>query len=463
MYFITIDFGTTNFKIFLWDYNGKIILKKSFPTPILSDNTIDPFAILKFINNFFDGLERRYKRIEGISVTGMGEAGLLVDKKGNPLTPIFSWLSEKGSEEIKILESEREKIFNITGLKILPKYSLAKILWLKKYEKELWEKTYKWLNAVDFINFYLTGKMVTDYTLASRMLLFDIKKKKWSEEILKIFDIPGERLPEVKPYGEKIGEISPYLKERFNLTSFPVILGGHDHPIGSLSLSLEEGDLFDSWGTAEALLIHTKEPFLIKEVRELGFSVGCMKDLYYIIAGIHFSGGITKWLMDNMRWRITPKFKTPSKVKFFPYFLGKKSKLFDKDLYGFFYGIRQDTTIDDVINSVWEGIFYESRTIIENFINLGMPIQKTILAGGMSRFKSLLKLKAEILNIPIFVAKEKELTSKSLAYLISKSVKPEIADNFKEKDFYVVEPQNKSSEYEENFQKYKHIKNLLGL
>ncbi|HOP94165.1 MAG TPA: FGGY family carbohydrate kinase [Dictyoglomaceae bacterium] len=461
MYFITIDFGTTNFKIFLWDYNGKIILRRSFPTPILSDNTIDPFAILKIINDFFNSLERRYKKIEGISVTGMGEAGLLVDKKGNPLTPIFSWLSEKGSEELKILECEREKLFNITGLKILPKYSLAKILWLKKYEKELWEKSYKWLNAVDFINFYLTDKMVTDYTLASRMLLFDIKKKRWSKEILKSFDIPEEKLPQIQPLGTIIGEINPILSRKFSLPKFPIILGGHDHPVASLSLNLKNS-LLDSWGTAEAYLIHTREPLLKEDIRKLGFSVGCIKDdLYYLIAGIPFSGGIKKWLKENMRWEILPK-KKSSKVLFFPYLLGEKLSQKDVLIKGFFYGIDHNTTIDDLKTAVWEGVFYESRDIIENIKNLGVDMEKIILTGGMSRFKSLIELKANILNIPLYVSSEKELTSKGLAWTIVRAINPENIDDFQEKSFYIINP-NSKKEYEEKFEEYKKIKDLLGI
>jgi len=172
--YITIDLGTTNIKFVLWSSDGQIIAKRSIHTPIEKDKTINPLKLIEIIKEIIENFERKYRNeILGISVGGMAESGLLIDKNGNPLTPIYTWLDNRGEEELIILQKiGKEKIFEITGLKINPKYSLAKILWIKKHHKNLWKDSYKWLNAVDFINYHFTGRAVTDFSLASRMLLF---------------------------------------------------------------------------------------------------------------------------------------------------------------------------------------------------------------------------------------------------------------------------------------------------
>uniref|UniRef100_A0A7C3MJN4 Sugar kinase n=1 Tax=Dictyoglomus thermophilum TaxID=14 RepID=A0A7C3MJN4_DICTH len=461
--YITIDLGTTNLKIILWNHKGKIEKKTIFPTPISSDYTIDPLKIIHHLNDFFSNLERKYKKdIQGIAVGGMGEAGLLIDKYGNPLTPIFSWLNDKGKEEIKILESIGKKdVFYITGLKVHHKYSLAKILWLQKKEKDIWMKAYKWINAVDFINFYLSKKLVTDYSLASRMLLFDINKKTWSEEILGLCNISPEKLPDIKPTGSIIGEIDIFIKNKFSLNTFPIILGGHDHPIGSLIYNLQNS-IFDSWGTAEAFILHTEKPLLKEAVRELGFSVGCIKNFYYLIAGIHFSGGILKWLKDNMKWKLIIEEYTPTNVLFFPFLLGKDSRKYKENIKAIFYGIDLNTQIKDLIKAVWEGVFYESRYILENIENLEIPIERIYLSGGMSRFKKIIKLKANILNKPIYISKEKESTSKGLALLIAENSNVENTKNFKDSPFDIISPTS-SKIFEDNYIRYKKIRGLLGV
>ena len=461
--YITIDLGTTNLKIILWNHKGKVEKKTIFPTPISSDHTIDPLRIIYYIDDFLSNLKAKYKKdIEGIAVGGMGEAGLLIDKAGNPLTPIFSWLNEKGKEEIKILENlGKKKIFYITGLKVHHKYSLSKILWLQKREKDIWVKAYKWINAIDFINFYLSKNLVTDYSLASRMLLFDINKKTWSEEILELCNISPEKLPDVKPTGSIIGEIDISIKNKFSLNTFPVILGGHDHPIGSLIYNLKNS-IFDSWGTAEAFVLHTEKPLLIETVRELGFSVGCIKDFYYLIAGIHFSGGILRWMKDNMKWKLIIEEDTPTNVLFFPFLLGKDSSKFQENIKAIFYDIDLNTQIKDLIKAVWEGIFYESRNILESIENLGILIERIYLSGGMSKFKKIINLKANILNKPIYISKEKESTSKGLALLIAESVNMEIAKNFRDSSFDIISPKF-SKIFEENYKKYKKIRELLGV
>ncbi|MCX7846385.1 MAG: FGGY family carbohydrate kinase [Dictyoglomaceae bacterium] len=460
MYILTIDLGTTNLKVFLWNKEGKIIFRKIFPTPFNEDYSISPFILKNYLEAIFDSLEKKRKKLIGIVISGMGEAGLLIDSKGNPLTNIFSWLDSRGEKEIKILENiGKDKIFEITGLKISSKYSLAKILWVRENLKDVWKKRYKWLNAVDYLNYLLTGKILTDYTLANRMLLFDIKKRNWSLEILNLCNLDLSILPEIQPAGRIIGEILPYWKEKYSLPDTPVILGGHDHPIGSLSFSLSDKILLDSWGTAEALFLSTFFPLLNKELGKKGFSIGYIfEEKYYLIAGIHYSGGIKNWIKKNLKWNIPKNFDKPTNIFFFPYILGRNIPSPNPNVKGMFYGIDINTKISDFKKAIWEGIFYETKIIIEELKSLGFPIEKIIVFGGMTRYKNLLELKRDILNIPLLISKEREITSKGSAYLVVKNLLPkEIYNNFTNNEFNELHPSSKSKLYQEKFQTYKEL------
>lgn len=449
--YITIDLGTTNIKFVLWSSDGQIIAKRSIHTPMEKDKTINPLKLIEIIKEIIENFERKYRNeILGISVGGMAESGLLIDKNGNPLTPIYTWLDNRGEEELIILQKiGKEKIFEITGLKINPKYSLAKILWIKKHHKNLWKDSYKWLNAVDFINYHFTGRAVTDFSLASRMLLFDIRNKEWAEEILNLCEIPMEKLPEIRPAGSIIEE-----KE------YAYVLGGHDHPIGSITLDLSKG-LYDSWGTAEALLIHTSKPMLTEYIRRLGYSVGCIGEgLYYVIAGIPYSGGIVKWIKEKLGFELKINPTKTSEILFFPYLMGKENK--DSEIVkAFLYGLDINTSLRDIEQSIWEGVFYETKSIVES-LKENFEIEKIIISGGMTKYKSLLQLKANILDMPLNISEERELTSKGLAFLIAKALNKTI-ESFKEKNFLIIYPQNNTGQFEKAYLEYKKIKGLLGL
>ncbi|MEN2984987.1 MAG: FGGY family carbohydrate kinase [Dictyoglomaceae bacterium] len=464
MYILTIDLGTTNFKIFLWNREGKIIFKKFFPTPFNKDYSISPFILKNYLDKTFEILENRRKKLVGIAISGMGESGLLIDYHGNPLTDIFSWLDIRGEKEIKILEKiGKDRIFEITGLKISPKYSLAKILWVKENLRDLWRKRYKWLNVVDYLNYILTGNFITDYTLASRMLLFDIKNKTWSKEIIDLCNLDISLLPCINSAGNIIGEILPSWQEKYSLPAVPVILGGHDHPIGSISLSLSYKVLLDSWGTAEALFLSIPFPLLNKDIGKKGFSVGYIfKENYYLIAGIHFSGGIRNWIKEKLKWNIPRSFDKPTNIFFFPYILGRNIPFPNPNTKGVFYGIDINTEISELKKSIWEGVFFETKIIIEELRGLGFPIEKIIICGGMTRYKNLLELKSNILNIPLLISKDRELTSKGTAYLVAKRVFPqEFQKYFLVNEFDKILPSFKSRLYQEKFEKYKELANKV--
>ena len=198
-----------------------------------------------------------------------------------------------------VQSGQPEQCFAITGLNYNYIYSLFKMLWTKENQPELYSQAAHWLCVPDFINYRLTGELATDYSIAGRTLLFDIKERNWSKPLLDLAGLDGTLLPPVAPSGTCIGRITQEAAAQTGLPEgIPVALGGHDHICGALAAGVvEPGRVLDSMGTSESVIaVFDQLPELEREAFS-GFNAGChvVPDLYYIQGSIHGSGKSVDW------------------------------------------------------------------------------------------------------------------------------------------------------------------------
>ena len=126
-------------------------------------------------------------KVAAMSFSAQMQGCLVVDKNGVPLRDAIIWADQRAVEEAEQLEKKigAKRMYEITGHRVSPSYSIEKLMWLKKHEPEVYEKTYKMLQAKDYIISRATGKFVTDYSDASGTNALDLRKLEWSEEIIK--------------------------------------------------------------------------------------------------------------------------------------------------------------------------------------------------------------------------------------------------------------------------------------
>lgn len=214
-YYLSIDVGTTNWKAAVYNETGKLIVIERTPTQTHTD--ADGYSIYKPDDMWNEVCKlcrnvtaKSAVEIAGVSVTSIAEAVVPIDKNGKPAGDIITWFdtrSMKQAQEMKKRFGE-EKLYEITGLDVNPIFSLFKILWIRENKPEIYEKAYKWLQMSDYILFCLSGEFVTDYTLASRTMAFNVKENKWSKEILNAVDVPVSVFPQICESGTVIGTIS---------------------------------------------------------------------------------------------------------------------------------------------------------------------------------------------------------------------------------------------------------------
>ena len=426
MYLLGLDVGTTNWKANLYDLKGKLVVSVSQPTPVRKDKRGNSYYDAEEMWKIFSSLIREVSgkvkdpaSITAVSFASMAEAGCLVDEDGLPLTHIIPWFDQRTMPEAEqiLKRISKKEIFGMTGINLTYIYSICKILWFKKYEKTAFKKAAKWVCAPDYLIKRMSGKWATDYSIATRTALFDIKNKKWSKRLLKIIGIKESFLPQAYPSGTLIGNITEKASKECGLpVTTKVVLGGHDHICGSIGVGLfSEGKGLNSMGTTECVCIPLKKLDNLKKYFKSGFSFGCYThgDMYYALAGIYYSSGIIEWLAREFYVKEKKKSKIyeamikdaknskpgSNGLYVFPHWLGIGVPFGLRDARGFVFGFQPNTTKGDLVNATYEGLSYEYRLLMETAEKeLGFRTKELLVTGGGAKNKFWLKIKADILQ-----------------------------------------------------------------
>ena len=211
-YYLAIDLGTTGCRSILFDRNLKIISSKYEEYPLITsvENFVEQDAELwremtfrtlkKVIKN--SGVEG--EDIKAISISSQGITIVPVNRELEPIYNAISWLDTRAQSETDQIRKDfgDKKIFYITGKPVSSAYTLPKLLWIRKNLPEIYDIAYKFLMPMDYLIACLTGVCVTDYSMASGTLFYDLKNACWSEEILDFYGISQSKLP--RPQGNTV-------------------------------------------------------------------------------------------------------------------------------------------------------------------------------------------------------------------------------------------------------------------
>lgn len=215
------------------------------------------------------------------------------------MTPLITWYDKRSKDYIDCLTDEEIRlIYQITGLPVHTNYSISKIKWLVDYMLDSSEQTYMWLNIPDLICYLLTGKICTEYSLASRTMAYDITKKCWSQRILDIFKLKEiVNFPKICQAGEIIGYTDDLDNNDLKSEHISVRIAGHDHMVGAYGIDLKENELLNSTGTTEGLLCISQTNFLsrINVSSALSNGVFVNNDYFSLFSSMPTGGSAFKW------------------------------------------------------------------------------------------------------------------------------------------------------------------------
>ncbi|MDF2628272.1 MAG: carbohydrate kinase, partial [Symbiobacteriaceae bacterium] len=246
------------------------------------------------------------RRIATIGIASMAEAGVLVGRDGAPLYPVITWFDPRTRPQAVHLARDpgTAALFRRTGLFVMPKHGLCKLLWIKEHHPEAIPEGATWLSMAEWIGFCLTGQRAACPTLAARTLAMDLTTRIWAADLLDHLGVSCDLFPPLQPEGTDIGAVTQAAAALTGLEpGTPVALAGHDHPCAAYAAGVTSpGQLLDSTGTAEAIIGAVPAPILTDAALRTEISQGPLPvpGLYGLQAGASASGGSVEWLRREL-------------------------------------------------------------------------------------------------------------------------------------------------------------------
>lgn len=457
-YVLALDQGTTSSRAILFDRNGAIVnlaqheLRQIYPNPGWVEH--DPLEIWE---TQLDSAREAIKNIDPseiacIGITNQRETTVMWDKNtGKPVYNAIVWQSRQTSEICDELKKEglEPYIKENTGLVIDAYFSGTKIKWILDNVPEVRTKAENGdilFGTVDtWLVWNLTaGKLhITDYSNASRTMIYNIRELKWDEKILEALDIPSSVLPEVRQSSEFYENT---IKEIFG-AEIPISgMAGDQQAALFGQLCFQEGMVKNTYGTGCFMLMNTGEKIVKSHnglVTTIAWGMG-NKVEYALEGSIFVAGAAIQWLRDELKIihdaadseYFAKKVSDSNGVYVVPAFTGLGAPYWDMYARGAIVGITRGVNRNHIIRATLESIAYQTKDVIEAMIDdSGINLTALKVDGGATNNNFLMQFQSDILNVNIERPEVTETTALGAAYLAGLAVgfwksKGEIAQNW---------------------------------
>lgn len=418
MLFIGVDLGTSAVKLLLMDAEGKIqkVVSREyplyFPNPGWSEQNPEDWYTqtmegLKELLSDFDK-----SQVAGISFGGQMHGLVILDDKDEVIRPAILWNDGRTQEECDYLNHVigKEKLSRYTANISFTGFTAPKILWVKNKEPQNFARIKKIMLPKDYIAYRLTGVHCTDVSDASGMLIFDVKNRCWSKEMLDICGIHEEQLARIYESYETVGTVLPKVAEELGIpAAVKVAAGAGDNAAAAVGTgTVGEGMCNISLGTSGTIFISSGH-FGVDEHNAL--HAFAHADGHYHLMGCMLSAAsCNKWWMDEIIG--TKDYAAEQKaieklgenhVYFLPYLMGERSPHNDPKARGTFIGMTMDTTRADMTQAVLEGVAFALRDSLEVAKSLGIRIERTKICGGGAKSSLWKKIIANVMNLKVDV------------------------------------------------------------
>ncbi len=449
---LAIDAGTTGVRSMFFDRAGKVVARdyleftSLFPHPSWVEQDAEAWwtAACQTIRSAMNDGSIDPSAVSAVSVTNQRETVVPVDSTGKPLRNGIVWQDRRTVPQCNWIREQisPDQVYSITGLTIDPYFTAPKILWVKENEPAVFENTEKFLLVHDYLIYRLSNEFVTDYSNASRTLLFDLRKADWSPPMLESLGIDAEKLPHAVEPGAHIGEVGEQAAAETGLKpGTPVIAGGGDQQCAALGVGVvKEGMVKCTTGTGTFILAHSRT------VRtDPGRRVLCSRHVvpnsFVVEASMFTTGSALRWFRDNLggeevsiaeqegvdAYEIITQAASEvpagsEGVIHIPHFVGAGAPNWNPHSRGIFAGLAIGHSRSHIIRAILEGVCYEIRTNLEVMRELGLPSREVRVTGGAARSETWMQIQADILRTPVVRVEMEEATALGAAILAFRGI-----------------------------------------
>ncbi len=441
-YIMALDQGTTSSRCILFDQDGRIcsMAQKEFPQYFPKTGWVehDPMEIwssqLSVTMEAVSKIGADFSQIEAIGITNQRETTIVWDRTtGKPVSNAIVWQCRRTAAMIDQLCTGEmaEYIRRTTGLIPDAYFSGSKIAWILNHTEGAREKAKKGELLFGTVETWLIWNLtkgavhVTDYTNASRTMLFDIHHLRWDEKLLELFDIPKEMLPEVKPSSCIYG----YTDTAILGAEIPIAGAAGDQQAALFGqCCFTEGDLKNTYGTGCFLLMNTgTNPAVSSNGLLTTILAGTDEHVQYALEGSVFTAGAAiQWLRDELKildnaqqseeyCRMVPD---SGGVYVIPAFTGLGAPYWDPYARGTITGITRGTTRAHLVRATVEALAYQVSDVIQAMEkDAGIRLRSLKVDGGASSNDFLLQFQADLLDVSVKRPECIETTALGAAYL----------------------------------------------
>lgn len=440
-YILALDQGTTSSRAIIFDKSGKIISKvqtefaQIYPrSGWVEHNPHDILnSCIKVAEEALFQANLSKTDISAIGITNQRETTIVWNRDtGEPIYNAIVWQCRRTADisEKLIADGFAERIYNKTGLVPDAYFSATKIKWILdnvEGARSRAEKGELCFGTVDtYLLFRLSqGKIfATDYTNASRTMLFNIHTLEWDKELLRLFDIPESMLPEVHPSSLNFGKVEWGALKGIDICG----VAGDQQAALFGQLCTNKGDIKNTYGTGCFLLMNTGDK-PVKSSNGLITTLGATENgtPCYVLEGSVFVGGaVVQWLRDGLKIiknaasseRAAKKVKDSGGVYLVPAFTGLGAPYWDSDARGTICGITRGTTKNHIIRAALESIAYQVHDIVAAMErDAGVKVERLSVDGGASANNFLMNFQADILGCSVACPEVVETTALGAAYI----------------------------------------------
>lgn len=444
---LTYDIGTTACKSMLFGVDGTVIAtaEQEYPTrhpePMWAEQDPDDWwdAVVSTTRSLMSGRENA--NICGIGLSSQRETVVPVDEQGNKLADAIVWMDRRTAKEAQDLASHfgREELHRITGMIPDATFSATKLLWLRRHYPEIVKRAYCFLQPKEYVCLKLTGCFTTDYSLASRTMMLDTRRRCWFDDIFDVIGISKEQMPPIFHSDEVVGSVTADAAAALGISSgIPVVAGGGDRQCEALGAGIFGDRAMESTGTTSNISCAADHIIEDLDIRVV-CSAHTIRGHWLIEQGLTTSGSILRWFRDTFCYEDAVESEKrgvsvysvidekvaecppgSDKLLLLPFFMGAKATRWNPKARGALLGVTLGHSRAEFARSIMEGVAYELRACLDILSGMGLDPSQLVSMGGGSRGDVWNQIRADVTGRPVSVPRVSDAASFGAMILAAK-------------------------------------------
>jgi len=361
--------------------------------------------------------------VAGLGITGQMHGLVLLDEAGKVLRPCIMWNDQRTAAQCAEIEEKvgRAKLIELAGKPALTGFTAGKILWVRENEPDIYRRARHVLLPKDYLRYRLTGKLAMDVADGSGTLFMDVGRRVWSDELLRVLDIPREWLPTLHECHEVVAEVSTAAASETGLKAgTPVVAGAGDQAAQSIGTGIaREGVVSVTIGTSGVVFAATNQ-YRFDPTGELHAYCHAAPDTWHLMGVTLSAGGSLRWFRDTLCQAekaeaartgrdvydiITELAATAPAASdgllFLPYLTGERTPHADPDARGVFFGLSLRHTKAHMARAVLEGVTFSLKECLDLLCALGQSCTRVRVSGGGSRSAFWRQMMADVFGTEI--------------------------------------------------------------